>query len=186
MRLHLTELAVRKLSSSDKQVKVWDSSTPGFGIRTSFKRFLDTLPDDPVEAPKSSPERTGQQNNGMHLWFEQTARICQNQGVTMDLIIKHTHDVLVTKEGVKLLWKTFQKALFDTDSTTQLKKTGQIDILVDHMVALFAKVGVELPPFPCDEQRFWAEQTGYKSDTTKELPGAPYPKYDEERHKPTI
>jgi hypothetical protein len=32
MRAHLTELGVRALKPAGKQVKVWDTTTPGFGV----------------------------------------------------------------------------------------------------------------------------------------------------------
>jgi hypothetical protein len=33
MRAHLTDVSVRAFAASDKQVKVWDTKTPGFGVR---------------------------------------------------------------------------------------------------------------------------------------------------------
>ena len=105
-----------------------------------------------LERPKSPPQRTNSQNAGMHLWFRQIADICQNQGVTMNLVISHTHDVMVTPDAVKGLWKAFMQALYKKKSTTELKKIGEIDTLIDHMVALFAKVEVELPPFPHEDK----------------------------------
>ena len=95
-------------------------------------------------------KRTGDQNSALHLWFRQIADICQNQGVTMNLIIKHTHDVMVTEYGVKALWHVLQKALYGTESTKELRKNGQIDRTLDHFTALFAKEEVVLPPFPHD------------------------------------
>lgn len=99
--------------------------------------------------------RTDNQNRAMHLWFRQIAETCQNQGVTMNLIINHTHDVSVTEYGVKALWHVLQKALYGTDSTAQIKKSGQIDKMVEHFVALFAKEEVELPPFPSNDAKVW-------------------------------
>jgi hypothetical protein len=102
----------------------------------------------PTEEPRSK-----KQNNALHAWFAQIAKICQNQGVTFNLIISHTHDVEVTPTGVKGLWHVLQKALYGTDTTTKLTKSGQIDTMIDHFCNLFGKEGVELPPFPSEENK---------------------------------
>lgn len=125
-----------------------------WNARIRLQAYLKTVKVQSVEEVASDSSkgtvatRTGSQNAALHLWFKQIADICQNQGVTFDLIIKHTHQVAVTEIGVKGLWHVLQKALYGTTSTTELKKTGQIDRMIDHFVALFAKEEVELPPFP--------------------------------------
>jgi hypothetical protein len=105
---------------------------------------------DPVA---SKGVRTPSQNAAMHLWFSQIAEICQQQGVTGNLIIKHTHDLMMTEHTVKGLWKALQVALYGKTSTRELKKSGEIDNMIDHMVALFAKEEVEIPPFPVNEKK---------------------------------
>jgi hypothetical protein len=35
MRSHLTELALRSLKPNGKQIKIWDRTTPGFGVRVA-------------------------------------------------------------------------------------------------------------------------------------------------------
>jgi hypothetical protein len=116
--------------------------------------------------------RTDNQNRAMHLWFRQIAETCQNQGVTMNMVINHVHDVSVTEHGVKSLWHVLQKALFGTQSTTEIKKSGQIDKLVDHFVALFAKEEVELPPFPNDPTK-----NNIKLEQMNNLSNKNYPEY---------
>jgi len=96
-------------------------------------------------------QRTGAQNNSLHLWFQQISDTCANQGVTFNMIMKHPADIAVTPDNVKGLWKVLQKALFGTDSTTKLKKVGEIERMVDHFIVLFAKEEVELPPFPSND-----------------------------------
>lgn len=135
-----------------------------------IRAWKETVP--VVEETKGA--RTSAQNSAMHLWFTQIADICQNQGVTMNLIIGHTHDVIVTKDGVKGLWKALQEALFSTKSTTELKKTGEIDQMIDHMVVLFAKEEVEIPPFPSSEPL-----TNTKLAQVDNLSRQDYPTFDE-------
>jgi hypothetical protein len=122
-----------------------------FEVRPRLLEHLKTI--QITKTPKG--QRTSSQNASIHLWFRQIADICQNQGVTMNLIIGHTHDVQVTEYGVKALWHVLQKALYGTESTTELQKLGQIDRMVDHFVALFAKEEVELPPFPSNDAKAW-------------------------------
>lgn len=124
----------------------------GWEARMKLAKYLQSVTVEKPDDPKP-PTRTSAQNAAMHLWFTQIAEICQNQGVTMNLIIGHTHDVMVTPEAVKGLWKALMEALYGKKSTTELKKTGEIDRMIDHMVALFAKEEVELPPFPVDEKK---------------------------------
>ena len=41
MRLKLTDLAIRKLTPTDKQITYWDTAFPGFGVRVSrTKNFV--------------------------------------------------------------------------------------------------------------------------------------------------
>ena len=143
-----------------------------FLIKSRMVEFMKTV--KVVEGTK--PTRTSSQNNALHLFFKQISDTCQNQGVTMNLIIKHTHDVAVTPYGVKALWHVLQKALYGTESTTELKKTGQIDTMYDHFVALFAKEEVEIPPFPSDETKTLENLAPMKNTSTQDYPeytGAP-------------
>ena len=97
---------------------------------------------------KVEPTRTDSQNGALFLWFSQIEREAENQGITWDMIIRHTHQLRITKEGLHGMCKTLQDGLWKTKSTKELKKIGQIDEIITHFVALFAKEGLELPPFP--------------------------------------
>lgn len=129
------------------------------------------------EVKEEASTRTSQQNKAIHKWFDDIAKLCQNEGVTMNLLIGHTHDVMVTKDAVKALWKALQEALFATESTTELKKTGQIEIMIDHFVALFAKEEIELPPFPNDADKQMENLSGVKLGQVANLKGGDYPEY---------
>lgn len=113
-----------------------------------------------MEKQDSKPTRTDAQNRSLHKWFSQLSEECQRNGVTFDLIIRHTHQMQVTEEGVKHLWHVLQKALFGKESTTELKKTGQIETMLMHFADLFGKEGIEIPPWPSDDLRQWEELSG--------------------------
>lgn len=140
-----------------------------FEVRPRMQEFLKTV------VVTNKPTRTSSQNKSLHLWFSQISEICQNQGVTWNMLIKHTVDVAVLPDGVKNFWKVLQKALYNTDSTTELKKTGQIDRMVEHFALFMGKEGVEVPPFPHDEKKAIEEMSGYKTNAGQGTEGVEYP-----------
>lgn len=109
-------------------------------------RFIDLL-------ETTGPTRTESQHNALFLWFSMIEKEAENQGVTWNRLVSHTHQLKVTRENLHVMCKQLQKALWGTTSTRQLKKHGQIDIIIDHFTDLFSKVGLELPPFPEDEDK---------------------------------
>lgn len=101
----------------------------------------------------TSPARTQKQHNALFLWFSMIEKEAENQGITWNRLVSHTHQLRVTKENLHVMCKQLQKALWGTSSTKELKKIGQIDIIIDHFTDLFSKVGLELPPFPEDKDK---------------------------------
>jgi len=99
----------------------------------------------------NKPVRTDSQNRAMHLWFQQVADECNKNSVDAKLVMSKVMRMDMTPEFIKAMWKTLQQALYGTRSTTELKKTGEIDKLYDHFVRFFAdNFEMELPPFPSD------------------------------------
>lgn len=121
--------------------------------------------------------RTQSQHNALFLWFSMIEKEAENAGVTWNQLVGHTHQLRITTEGLHVMGKQLQKALWGTDSTKQLKKTGQIDILIDHFVDLFSKVGLTLPAFPSDKNK---PTTLKNIETAKSIP------YDYNYQEPTI
>ena len=76
-------------------------------------------------------KRTIPQNNSLHLLFEQLSKECLDKGIEMRDLVKEEIPIEATPENLKWLWKLLQNALFKTKSTTELKKTGQIEIVYD-------------------------------------------------------
>lgn len=127
----------------------------------------------------TSGTRTQAQNNSLWLWFSMIEHEAENAGVTWNQIVGHTHQLRITKEGLHVMCKQLQKALWGTTSTKDLKKVGQIEIIVEHFVDLFSKVGLELPAFPSDETKTEENLGGYKTRAGQGTEGVDYPQYKE-------
>lgn len=98
--------------------------------------------------PQGSP-RTAKQNGSLHLWFNLIEKEAENQGITQNMLIKHTTQLKVTSEWLKSACKQLIGALWGYTSTTQLKKQGDIDIVIDHMTDWMSKE-MEVPAFPSE------------------------------------
>lgn len=119
--------------------------------------------------------RTDTQNRSLHLWYTQVSDECNKNGVDAKLVMSKVIRMDMTPEFIKAMWKTLQQALFKTKSTTELKKTGQIDRVYDHFVRFFAnEFELELPPFPVDEKKHLA---GIKIAQVNNLSNEDYPEY---------
>lgn len=96
-------------------------------------------------------KRTLKQNSSLHLLYKQVSDICMERGIDMRMIVKEEVPIQCTPENIKWLWKMLQEALFGNKSTTELKKSGEIEVVYDN----FNKILIErtngeivLPPFP--------------------------------------
>ena len=95
--------------------------------------------------------RTLRQNNSLHLLFKQISDECMEKGIDMRQIVKDEVPIQCTPENIKWLWKLLQEALFGKKSTTELKKSGEIEIVYDNFNAIITertKGEISLPPFP--------------------------------------
>lgn len=99
-------------------------------------------------------QRTIKQNSSIHLLFKQISDICIEKGIDMREIVQDEVPIQCTPENIKWLWKLLQKALFGKKSTTQLKKSGEIEIVYDNFNKILidrTNGEVSLPPFPSME-----------------------------------
>ncbi len=98
------------------------------------------------EDPK---QRTPTQNNCLHAWLAQAAIILNDAGLDMRAVLKHDAEIPWTPESAKEhLWRPVQKAMKETESTTELSTTdcsAICDAITRH---LGQKLGVTLPPWP--------------------------------------
>lgn len=97
--------------------------------------------------------RTIPQNDSLHLWFRLVAEVLKGDGVTMTRLLKDLAtkgiEVYPTEHGIKYAWKQLQKKQYGTKSTTELKKTGEIDDLIDAFIKFCGQeYGSAIPPLP--------------------------------------
>ncbi len=128
------------------------------------------------------PTRTQNQNSAFHLWLNMIEHEAENQGVTWNMLVRHTSQLRVTSEALKSAVKQLIKVLWGYTSTTQLKKTGELDIVIDHVTDWLSKE-MEVPAFPCDEERQKENLAGYKTMAGQGTPGIDYP---EDYQEPSI
>ena len=106
------------------------------------------------------PNRTPRQNRGLHLWLTWLAEWLNNAGLDMRKVLKPSIAIPWTKDSAKkFLWHPIQEAMFDTDSTKQLKKlqvTEVEKVLVRHLAEKFK---FESPPFPHQTEEDFIKST---------------------------
>lgn len=112
-------------------------------------------------------DRTLNQNSALHLMFSQLSKECLAKGIEMRQLVREEVPIECTPENLKWLWKLLQKALFKTESTTKLKKTGQIEIVYDNFNKILierTKGEISLPPFPSLETQVKESKVDYPTD----------------------
>lgn len=110
--------------------------------------------------------RTDQQNRALHLWFEQLAKVLNDEGKSMSVILqKFVLDIPASKYSVKeLLWKPLQSAMYGKESTTELLKKEEIDKVYDALCKFMGEeIQVQVPPFPSVEENIFNETYGNKT-----------------------
>lgn len=126
-----------------------------------------------------SPVRTKKQNDSLHLWLDMIEHEAAKQGVTWDKVIKHTSQLRITSEALKAAVRQLIQVLWGYTSTTQIKKQGQLDIVIDHMTDWLSKE-MEVPSFPVDEKK---HLSGVKMAQVNNLTNT---NYDDDYKKPTF
>jgi len=107
-----------------------------------------------VEINVKNKKRTLKQSDSLHLWYKLVAKSLNEAGYTVQLVLKEKVDLDWTKDMVKeLLWRPAQVAILNKESTTELNKIEEIDIVYEHLNRhLGEKFGVHVP-FPTEEDR---------------------------------
>tara|TARA_Y100001938_G_scaffold150218_1_gene240150 strand:+ start:672 stop:1088 length:417 start_codon:yes stop_codon:yes gene_type:complete len=97
--------------------------------------------------------RTLKQQGAIHVYFRQAAAVLNDHGLYQTIDSKFLNEPLEvpwTEDSFKQFWKTIQKAMFDIDSTENLK-THQVSEVYDVINQLLStRVGVHIP-FPSKE-----------------------------------
>ena len=96
-----------------------------------------------------TPARSETQNNALHLWFELVAKELNDGGLHVQKVLEQTIEINWNKDLVKnTLWRPVQVALLKKKSTTELKKTEDIDVVYEHLNRYLSdKFGLHVP-FP--------------------------------------
>lgn len=100
--------------------------------------------------------RTPKQNNSLHLWCEQSAKVLNDAGIDMRIFFEKINYLNAewTKEGFKeKVWKAFQKPMTGEDSTTNLDTVAPSEICKNITKAIAEATGVTLPPWPSEYEQ---------------------------------
>lgn len=152
-----------------------------FKIRPLLQGFLEEAV-IVEEETVGTKQRTGQQNKALHLFFQLVADELIKNGVTMRSVFEKTSnfDIPPSKENVREVWIHFQKALYGTERTRDLKKQGEIDRVHEVMMKNLGEMfHIDYIGFPVDEQKQAENMKGYKS-------GGKVSDYPEYQGPPTI
>jgi hypothetical protein len=98
--------------------------------------------------------RTSQQNRSLYLLFKQISDECLAKGIEMRELVRDEVPIPCTPENIKWMWKLLQNAMFGTKSTTELRKSGDIDKVYDafNRILIERTQGeIQLPPWPSME-----------------------------------
>lgn len=103
------------------------------------------------KSDKKDESRSGQQNKSLHVLFRQISDQCLEKGIEMRQLVRKDVPIQCTPENIKWLWKLLQEGLFKTKSTTELKRTGEIEVVYDNFCKILierTQGELEMPPFP--------------------------------------
>lgn len=119
-----------------------------WGLSDRLRDFIKELRKTHIPKP-----RTPQQNRGLYKFFSLLSDSLNLSGKEMRLILKPTHKIWWTPESVKNeLWKPVMKQKFGYESTTELKKIGEIDAIHEDLMRMLGEGHqVEYLPFPHNE-----------------------------------
>jgi len=100
---------------------------------------------------KETGQRTLPQNNALYKFFALMAKALNDAGHSQRDVFEKAKafDVPITKEFIHDLWIYFQKAMFKTEHTRDLKKTEEIDAIHKVMNRNIGEtLHIDYVPFP--------------------------------------
>jgi transposase len=141
-------------------------TTKYYAVEVLVENEIDTIDDGIKDARKTieslglkvysvkqmKSKRTLAQNNALHKWCTQMAEEFNDKGLDVRAVISKDFKIPWTMYAVKeYLWRSLQKKLLGIQSTTDLDKTGEINLIWDTinraMIERF-KGNVSVPPWP--------------------------------------
>lgn len=84
-----------------------------------------------MSCEKCNNKRTNPQNNSLHLLFKQISDECLAKGIEMRELVRDEVPIPCTPENIKWMWKLLQYGMYGTKSTTELKRSKQIEAIYD-------------------------------------------------------
>jgi hypothetical protein len=130
----------------------------------------------PTEETKPEPrmKRTGAQNDAIHVYCELVSTALNDAGLGVQKALAHAMEIDWTPQRVKeLIWRKSQIQLLGKESTTELDKLGEIELIYEHINRWLASLGVEHIPFPAEEKK-----NNIKLNAITNLNKPDYPEYD--------
>lgn len=89
--------------------------------------------------------RTDKQNAAMHLWFTQIAEALNEAGLDMRAVLKPSIEIDWTPVLVKeYLWRPVQKLVVQKQSTTELNKQTEINLIYETINRFLAQKGIHI------------------------------------------
>jgi len=88
-------------------------------------------------------KRSTQQNKMLHALFKDIAKGLNDEGITMQELIKDSFDMYADEHSIKYLFKQLANKAYGIDSTTELN-TKQINTLIDMFTKKLGGYGIEL------------------------------------------
>ena len=124
--------------------------------KEAVSQLLATLCLKPYDIRLANDKRSPAQNRSLHKLIKMLSDECMDKGITLNQIVKDGYQIEATPENLKMLWKKLQESLFGTKSTTELKISGEIDIVYRNFNAILierTKGEISLPPWPSEEEK---------------------------------
>ena len=100
--------------------------------------------------------RSKVQNNSIHKWLDDNAKLMKKEGITIkqliQIILTTSFEMYPTKDNLKeIIWRPIQIAMFSKVSTTELN-TDEIDPILEVFIKNVGQAtGHEFTPFPSIE-----------------------------------
>ena len=103
-----------------------------------------------IDIKKHKNTRTQRQNRAMHKLFRELSQQMNEQGLTLQQVLRSDVETMMTPKLVKeVIWRPVQKAMYGKESTTQLT-TDEVDKVFDVINKHLGKHGIHVP-FPSIE-----------------------------------
>lgn len=119
--------------------------------KAMFKHWLEEWNGQKVriELSKVTSQRSDRQNRALHLWFKMVAEALNDGGYNVQEVVKHKMEIdwnpMLVKE---LLWRLAQEPITGKKSTVDLRKTGEIDDVYEHINRHLSNIFGLHVPFP--------------------------------------